>query len=252
MTRSQTIIAADADELAWKASELFKAAARACAEREGRFVVALSGGSTPRGLHRLLARPPALTEIPWQHTHLFWVDERCVPVSAPESNLGLAWKDLLGHIPLPRDHIHGVRGELASEQAAAQYHRELVRFFGLAAGELPIFDLVMLGVGTDGHTASLFPGMSTRHPANRLAVAVRGGTPALDRVTLTLPVLNRARQIVFLVAGREKAEMVQTLARGTRQDLPAAWIKPTLGEVIWLLDREAASLLAPPRLRWRW
>jgi 6-phosphogluconolactonase len=244
MPKTQTIIAADAADLAFRAAELFKAAARAHVDQRGRFVVALSGGSTPRGMHRLLASPPALTEVPWEHTHLFWVDERCVPASDPESNLGGAWRDLLQYLPLPRENIHFVRGDFPPEEAAEDYQLELSRFFELGEGEFPIFDLIFLGMGKDGHTASLFPGSSALIEESSMVVAVKGGIPNVGRITLTYPVLNRARQILFLVAGREKAEAVKALLEDDRPELPAARIKPLQGDVIWLLDQEAASLLA--------
>jgi len=244
MPRTQIIIAADADDLACRAAELFKNAARAYVDQKGRFVAALSGGSTPRGMYRLLASPPALTEVPWEHTHLFWVDERCVAPSDPESNLGTAWRDLLRYLSLPPENIHIVRGDFPPEEAADEYQMELTWFFQLGEGEFPIFDLIFLGMGKDGHTASLFPGQSGLHEESRLAMAVKGGTPDVYRTTLTFPVLNRARRIVFLVAGMDKAETVKALLEGAQPDLPAAKIKPLQGEVIWLLDQEAAYLLA--------
>jgi 6-phosphogluconolactonase len=244
MSGTQTIIATDADDLARRAVELFTAAAEARVQQTGRFVAALSGGATPRGMHRLLAGPPASAEIPWEHTHLFWVDERCVPASDPESNLGTAWRDLLRHLPLPPENIHFVRGDFPPEEAAEEYHMELIRFFQPGEGEFPVFDLIFLGVGTDGHTASLFPGQNALNEAHRLVTPVRGGIPNLGRITLTYPVLNRGRRIVFLVAGREKAEVAKSLLEGTAPELPAGKIKPVQGEVIWLLDQGAASLLA--------
>jgi 6-phosphogluconolactonase len=244
MPKTQTIIAADVDDLAFRGAELFKAAARANVDQRGRFVAALSGGSTPRGMHHLLASPPAVGEVPWEHTHLFWVDERCVPASDPESNLGSAWRDLLRHLPLPRENIHFVRGDYPPEEAADEYQTEMTQFFQLGKGEFPIFDLIFLGIGKDGHTASLFPGQRALHEESRLVIAVKGGVPNIGRTTMTYPVLNRARQIVFLVAGREKAETVRALLEGSQPELPAEKIKPLGGDVIWLLDQEAASLLA--------
>ena len=244
MPRTQIIIAANADDLAFRAAELFKSAARAHVDQRGRFVAALSGGSTPRGMYRLLASPPAVTEVPWESTHLFWVDERCVPASDPESNLGAAWRDLLGHLPLPPGNLHFIRGDFPPEEAAEEYQMELAWFFQLGEGEFPVFDLIFLGMGKDGHTASLFPGQSALHEASRLAMAVKGGTPNVYRITLTFPVLNRARRIVFLVAGMDKAETVKALLEGAQLDLPAAKIRPLQGDVIWLLDQEAASLLS--------
>jgi 6-phosphogluconolactonase len=244
MSHVQTIIAADADDLASRGAELFKAAARDYVDQRGRFVAALSGGSTPRGMHRLLASPPAITEVPWEHTHLFWVDERCVPASDDESNLGTAWRDLLRNLPLPRENIHFIRGDFPPEEAAEEYEMEITRFFQLGNGEFPVFDLILLGVGQDGHTASLFPGQKALNEENRLAIAAKGGIPDVWRITMTYPVLNRARQVVFLVAGVEKAETVKALLEGPQPELPAAKIKPVTGDVVWLLDQEAASLLA--------
>jgi 6-phosphogluconolactonase len=244
MSHVQTIIAVDAEDLASKGAELFKAAARAHVDQRGRFVVALSGGSTPCRMNQLLASPAAITEVPWEHTHLFWVDERCVPASDPESNLGAAWRDLLRYLPIPRENIHFVRGDFPPEEAAYKYQIEITQFFHLREGEFPIFDLIFLGVGEDGHTASLFPGLSTPDEENSLVIAVKGGTLNVARTTMTYPVLNQARRIVFLVAGREKAEMVKALLEGTQPELPAAKIKPLHGDVIWLLDEEAASLLS--------
>lgn len=243
MPKTQTIIAADIDDLAFRAAELFKAAARSNIDQRGRFVVALSGGSTPRGMHRLLAGPSAQIEIPWEQTHVFWVDERCLPAGDPESNLGSAWRDLLQYLPLPRENIHFVRGDFPPEEAADEYQMELTQFFQLGEGEFPLFDLIFLGMGKDGHTASLFPDASTLREESSMVVAVKGGTPNVSRITLTYPVLNRARRIVFLVAGREKAETVKALLEGARPELPAARINPFHGEVIWLLDQDAAALL---------
>ncbi len=242
MPKTEVIVVADADELAARAAGVFISAARAHVEQKRRFVVALSGGSTPRGMYRLLAASPALSEVPWERTHLFWADERCVPANHPESNFGAAWRDFLHVLPLPHENIHCIRGDFPPEEAAEAYELELRRFFQLGEGEFPIFDLVFLGVGKDGHTASLFPDAGAAPDESRLAMAVKGGTPNIGRVTLTYPVLNRARQIVFLVAGREKAEVVKALLEGTRPELPAARINPLNGEVIWLLGPGSGCL----------
>jgi len=242
MNKSRTIIAADVNDLAIRATELFKAAARANVDKTGRFVAALSGGSTPRGMYRLLASPPAITEVPWERTHLFWVDERCVPASDSESNLGTAWRDLLRHLPLPRENIHFVRGDFPPDEAADEYQMEIASFFQLGRGEFPVFDLIVLGMGKDGHVASLFPGQRVLEQ-NRLVIAVKGGTPNVWRTTMTYAVLNRAQQIVFLVAGIEKAETVKALLEGSQPEFPAGQIKPLGGDLLWLLDDEAASLL---------
>ena len=243
MPRPRTIITANALDFAFRATELFKSSARANVDQRGRFVAALSGGSTPRGMYRLLASSPTLGEIPWERTHFFWVDERCVPLSDAESNFGTAWREVLGRVPLPPENIHSVSGDHPPEESADEYQMEMTRFFNLGKGEFPVFDLVFLGMGKDGHTASLFPRHMALEEEKRLVVAVKGGTPDVWRITMTYPVLNRARQIVFLVSGIEKAEAVRALIEGSQTQLPAGKIRPVHGDVLWLLDREAASLL---------
>lgn len=191
----------------------------------------------------MLAAPPTVTAISWAKVHLFWVDERCVPADDPRSNFGTARKDFLSRVPIPEKNLHPAEGKSSPEKGAENYELELIRFFHLEEGEFPVFDLVFLGMGADGHTASLFPGDGALPEEKRRVVAVRGGMPFLNRVTMTLPVLNRARRIVFLAVGREKAETVKAVMSGDIPALPAGMIRPLEGELLWLLDQAAASRL---------
>lgn len=244
MTNKQTtIIESGFTDLANKGAEIFSRAAIESIEKRGRFAVAISGGSTPRVMHGMLAKEPYLSDIPWKKTHIFWVDERCVPENDPASNFGLARKDFLDRVPIPQNQIHPIPVEAYSEEGAGKYQRVLIDFFHLQKGEFPVFDLIFLGIGTDGHTASLFPGKSALNEMNRWVVAVKGGNPNVNRLTLTLPVINRGKQIVFMISGKKKASVVKNALKGIQSGLPAQLVKPIKGTLIWLLDREAASLL---------
>ncbi|MGD8490479.1 MAG: 6-phosphogluconolactonase [Anaerolineae bacterium] len=239
---AQVIVVPDPAALAAKAAERFAAAAQEAAPSRGRFGVALSGGSTPRALFRVLASEPYQGQIPWAQTHIFWGDERCVPPNDPNSNYYLAHETLLGHISIPPENIHRIRGELEPEAAARAYDRELQDVY---CGPRPRFDLVLLGLGRDGHTASLFPGSPALHEAEQLAVAVQAeyeDRPA-QRVTLTLPAIKTARQVLFLVAGADKSEIVRAVLEGPGGQLPAQMVSPTAGRFVWLLDAAAASQL---------
>jgi 6-phosphogluconolactonase len=212
----------------------------------GRFLLMLSGGSTPRPLYRLLADPGNVERFPWSATHVFWGDERAVAPDHPRSNYGQTNDVLLQHIPIPQGQIHRIRGEVSPAQSARAYAAELRRL--APAGHLwPRLDLVLLGLGSDGHTASLFPGSTfpVRHPQSTLAVSGNYGERPLARVTITPPVFNSARHVFFLVTGSQKA---QALARtlGTQRDRvqwPAQRIDPREGTVTWFVDRAAAAKL---------
>ncbi len=242
------LIKEDSTQLAMAAADIFVRTAIQSVEENGRFAVAISGGSTPRKMHRLLAEPPHVSKIPWDRTHLFWVDDRCVPGTHPASNYGAAKKDFLSRVPIPESQIHPIPRRMPPDESARQYQETITGFFHLSAGGVPAFDLIFLGMGTDGHTASLFPGATAlnnrnRNGKDRLAVAVKGGNPDIYRVTLTLPVLNHARNIVFLVSGKEKAPMLRTILNDPKKDLPAQQVQPGHGKLTWLTDRAAASLL---------
>jgi 6-phosphogluconolactonase len=236
------IITPDAEALASEAAQRFASLAREAVEHRGRYSVALSGGSTPASLYKLLASHLYRNRIPWQSVYLFWGDERCVPPSDPASNYRLAEETLIRRVPIPADNQFRIRGELAPDAAARHYGNVLQDFF---CGPRPRFDLVLLGLGSDGHTASLFPGSSTLVETEKLAVPVEAhyqDRPAW-RVTLTLPAINMARDVLFLVQGDDKAEIVQAVLEGPEASFPAQGVRPVAGQLTWLLDAPAASLL---------
>jgi 6-phosphogluconolactonase len=245
----QVIVLPDAAALAQEAAGRFFEQARQAVGSRGRFSIALSGGSTPEGTYRLLAREPYQSQVPWDGVHLFWGDERCVPPEDAASNYHMAHQALISHVPIPAENVHRIRGELSPQAAARAYRREMEDFF---CGPLPRFDLVLLGLGGDGHTASLFPGSDALEAVDKMALAVEAeyeDRPA-RRVTLTLPAINAARQALFLVSGEAKAGIVAQVL-GTRTvlgsragSLPAERVCPTAGELTWLLDEAAASGLA--------
>ncbi len=245
--KPQIVVKPDPNALALEAVERFTDLAAEAVGSRGRVSVALSGGSTPELFYRLLARAPYRGQIPWPHVHLFWGDERCVPPDQPGSNYRMAQEILIAAVPIPPDNVHRMRGELAPDAAAKAYVRELQDYF---CGPRARFDLVLLGLGRDGHTASLFPGSAALDETERLAVAVTadyGDRPA-QRVTLTPPAINAARHVWFLVTGADKAEIVQQVLEGAGEDLPARRIQPTAGRLTWLLDAGAASAVGwlPP------
>jgi len=233
---------ADAEAVAGEAAEeLAGAAARAVAER-GRFTLALAGGSTPRRLYALLASPdaPFRARVPWDRTHVFFGDERAVPPEHPDSNYRMAREALLAHVA-PAS-VHRIRAEQPG--AAEAYEAELRAFFGVPTGDdPPSLDLVLLGLGPDGHTASLFPGDAVLEEARRWVATTLGARLGTRRTTLTLPVLNRARAVVFLVAGPEKAGALRRVLAPEpgAELLPAARVRPDRGSVLWLADAAAAS-----------
>lgn len=239
---ANVVILPDPGALAHEAARRFVALAREAAESRGRFSAALSGGSTPGGLYRLLAEEPYRSQVPWEAVHLFWGDERCVPPDDPGSNYRLAEEILISQVPIPPENVHRVRGELEPSSAARDYEHEIQDFF---CGPHARFDLILLGLGEDGHTASLFPGSPALAETERLVVAataVYQDRPA-QRVTLTLPVLKSARQVLFLVAGSAKAGVVQAVLEGTDERLPAWQVQPGAGDLTWLLDAQAARLI---------
>jgi len=244
MTNKQTIIIeSNAAGLARKGAEIFSKAAKESVGMKGRFAVAISGGSTPRSMHSMLGEEPFYSDIPWDKTDIFWADERCVPKNHTDSNFGTAKKDFLDHVPIPKGHIHPMQGSLSHEEDALWYQQKLIKFFQRKEDEFPLFDLIFLGIGTDGHTASLFPRQSALNEMKRWVVAVKGGNPDVNRLTLTFPVINRGNQIVFMISGKKKASVVKTVLSGIQSGLPAQLVKPLKGTLVWLLDREAASLL---------
>jgi 6-phosphogluconolactonase len=242
MSARETILCADVAEVARRAAEEWIRACRDAVERSGRFTVALSGGNTPRSLYDLLAGAEFRDKIPWDRIHFFWGDERAVPADHPDSNYGMARAALLAKVPARQENIHRVETDRGAVKAAAAYEDTLREVFALGAGAWPSFDLMLLGLGDDGHTASLFPGSAALSEAKRLVVANFVEKLKSERITMTLPVLNRAATVVFLVSGAAKAKAVGDILRA-RAPLPAAQVDPLGGRLLWILDRDAAAFL---------
>jgi 6-phosphogluconolactonase len=234
----------DPDHLARAAAGLFTDRAQTAVAARGRFVVALSGGSTPTALYKLLATNEFSSQTDWKRIHVFWGDERCVPPDHPDSNYRLARQTLLDHVPIPAQNVHRVRGELEPAAAADEYAQEVRRFFGDAPAG-PRFDLIFLGMGDNGHTASLFPGSPIVRETSRWVMACYVGILQAWRVTLTPVVINAAAEVVFLVSGEGKARTLrQVLAKPHRPDiLPAQVVRPANGRLTWMVDAAAASQL---------
>ena len=239
-------IAPDAEALALLAAGEIAARVRAAAQSRGRCDLALAGGRTPRRAYALLAAAPLRDQVPWSLVHAFFGDERHVPPDHPESNYRMAREALLAHVPIPAGQVHRIRAEAVEAEAAARdYEAELRHALGLAPGALPRLDLVLLGMGADGHVASLFPGGEALSEARRLACASTIPRQRERRVTLTLPVLNAAAAVLLLVSGADKAERVAEVLEGRSPGLPAARLAPQ-GELLWLLDEAAAARLSRP------
>ncbi|MFZ5451006.1 MAG: 6-phosphogluconolactonase [Thermodesulfobacteriota bacterium] len=233
---------ADLSSLSRAAAELFARLAAEAVSTRGRFSVALSGGSTPRRTYEILAQPPFREEIPWDRLHVFWGDERCVAPDDPLSNARMVREALLAHVPLPRTQIHPIFCQTSPEAGARDYEVLLRDFFGEMR---PRLDLVFLGLGDNGHTASLFPGDAALAAKDRWTAAVHHPEAKLPRITLTAPLINQAAAVVFLVAGGAKAGALGEVLHGPHDPrrLPAQLIKPENGELYWLVDREAAARL---------
>ena len=237
-------ICADANGLAESTAQLVVEAANEAVEARGRFMLCLAGGETPRASYARLACSPYSARIPWDRTWIFFGDERAVPPDDADSNYRMAHEALLSRVPVAPAQVVRMRGEDAdAEAAAAAYAVALADAFGTRRGELPRFDLVLLGLGVDGHTASLFPNSPVLLERFRSVAAAHVAAAQIpERLTLTFPVLNAAARVLFLVTGAEKAKILRK-ALDERATLPATMVRPTDGELIWLVDRAAAALL---------
>jgi 6-phosphogluconolactonase len=224
------------------AAELFAAEARLAVMSRGRFTVLLSGGETPRTTYELLARAPLRDRIPWSKVHIFWGDERYVVPGDPRSNALMVHRALLDHVPVPTEQIHPIPYGPTPRESAVAYENLLRTFF---AGGPAGFDLVFLGLGVNGHTASLFPGTAAVAERERWVTEVYVTEQNLHRVTLTAPIINRASLVLFVVAGGDKAAIVRKVLEGPQDPhrIPAQLIKPVHGRLIWLLEQEAARLV---------
>jgi 6-phosphogluconolactonase len=233
----------DLESLSHAAAGLFVQQARQAVQAHGRFSVALSGGHTPRRTYELLAQPPFRDRVAWAQVHVFWGDERCVPPDDPRSNERMVREALLDHVPVPPAQIHPILCVQAPREAAEQYEAVLHDFF---AGRAPRFDLIFLGLGENGHTASLFPNTPVLEERQRWAAEVYVAEEDLYRVTLTAPAINQAAVVAFLVAGSAKAGILRAVLEGPSDPhrLPAQLIQPAQGELQWLVDQEASSLVS--------
>ena len=240
----EILICADAAELAQEAARRFAELAEVFVGSVGKFTVALSGGSTPRAMYSILAEKPFADSLPWRSIYFFWGDERCVPPDHADSNYRMANEALLAKIPVPRENIFRIPAEDADhERAAANYSATLRKFF---AEEWPNFDLVFLGMGADGHTASLFPGTAALRVKDRVAGANYVEKLQSWRITLTAEAINRALNIIFLVAGQDKAATLKEVIEGKRdlEKYPSQLIEPNYGSLLWMVDEAAASRLS--------
>ncbi|MGI8551084.1 MAG: 6-phosphogluconolactonase [Dehalococcoidia bacterium] len=218
-------------------------------QERGRCFIALAGGNTPSGLYSRLGRPPLVDQMPWTAVQIFFTDERCVGPDDPQSNYGMVKRTLLEPAPIPAENVHRIKGELDPDQAAAAYQAELEKSFGIASDAVPRFDFILLGMGPDGHTASLFPHTAALDIRDRLVAANWVPQMNTNRITLTLSVLNSAREILFLVSGEDKAEALQTVLEmpPNPDGLPSQLIQPPEGHVTWLVDRAAGAKLRQAR-----
>ncbi|HEV2135463.1 MAG TPA: 6-phosphogluconolactonase [Terracidiphilus sp.] len=241
------IVADDSASLAQRAAQHFVELAEQSVAARGRARMAISGGSTPKATFRLLGDPaqPWLARMPWDRIELFWVDERCVPPGHPDSNYRMTREALLDRVPLQPEQIHRMEGELDPEEGAARYESGLRNAFRLEGAETPAFDLVQLGMGPDGHTASLFPHTAALHELGRLAVANHVQNKDAWRITLTWPVINHARNVFFLIGGADKAAILREVFLGPRdvERLPSQLIHPSGDILTLILDKAAAALL---------
>lgn len=233
----------DYESMSTAAAELFADISILAIKERGVFCTALSGGTTPRLAYRMLAREPLRNRVAWDKVHVFWGDERCVPFDSPMSNAGMAHKILLSRVPVIKSNIHPIRCAHSPEKSASEYGTDLSNFF---AGN-PVFDLILLGLGENGHTASLFPGSPVLNDDGHIAASVFAS--GVYRVTITARIINLARHAAFLVSGSSKAGILKEVIEGRYEPtrLPAQLIKPVHGELHWIVDAEAASLLEKTR-----
>jgi len=244
-TAEVRVLTAPQDLFAAAAEEVVHSATEAVAQR-GRFTIALSGGSTPKSLYNLLATN-ARTTLPWDRMYFFWSDERHVPPTDPDSNYRMANEAMLSKVPVPTGNIYRFPAENPDASAAAEaYEATIQKFFQVQPGELPRFDLILLGLGPDGHTASLFPGTAGLQEKKRLVIANWVEKLKTYRLSFTYPMINAAQRIAFLVSGGDKATVVRSVLEENvpGEQYPAKLVQPTDGQLIWFLDRAAASGLS--------
>lgn len=227
------------------ASRIVDLAGRAVGERR-KFTIALSGGSTPKKLYELLASPAWQSRVPWDKTEFFWGDERYVPSTDPSSNFHMTQQAMLSHVNIPASNIHRVLTEKDAQEAASLYQKEIQRVVPAGSeGGLPQFDLILLGLGTNGHTASLFPYQPALHDKQKLVIAEYIGEVKMTRLTFSAALINAARQVMFVALGEDKATVVREVVAGVfdPERLPAQLIRPSGGKLVWVLDPASAAKL---------
>jgi 6-phosphogluconolactonase len=239
----------DGAAIARRAGDIFVEAAQSAVQRSGSFTVALAGGSTPKILYSLLAIDPGLrARLPWDKMQLFFGDERHVGPDDPQSNYKMASESMISKAPLKPAQVHRMKGEIPdAAQAAREYEQELQKHFQLADGQLPRFDLVLVGMGDEGHCLSLFPGTKALHPpAGRTVVSNWVGKLFTQRITITAPVANNATMILFTVTGKEKSLALKAVLEGPYEpeQLPSQLLQPTDGKLLWLVDQAAGAMLS--------
>jgi 6-phosphogluconolactonase len=232
----------DEDSLAVAAARFIARSLREVLDAQERATLVLSGGSTPRRIYRKLAEETS-SWTGWRRVHIFWGDERSVPPDHEASNYRMAKESLLLHGMIPELNVHRVKGEAPPGEAAGFYEEEIRRFFSLRSGELPRFDLILLGLGTDGHVASLFPHLAGGGDESASVTVTSGGVPRVERITLTMSCINHASRVAFIVSGKSKAAVVRSVLEEADPSLPATSVRPLRGETTWFLDGAAASLL---------
>jgi 6-phosphogluconolactonase len=233
-----------------RAAQYFVDGIRSAAAARGKARIAISGGNTPKPTFELLADPsqPYREQIPWNRLELYWVDERCVPPDHPDSNFRMTREAMLDQAPLEKTQIFRIQGELDPEESAAKYEFDIRQSFRLEGAELPVFDVVALGMGPDGHTASLFPHTEGLHEMMRIAIANHVLQKETWRVTLTSPVINRARDVFFLIEGADKVDALKAVFLGPYdpETYPSQLVRPADHRITLLLDPSAAAALPPP------
>lgn len=250
----QILVCPDAESVASQGTEIFVRSAAESIRERGRFTVALSGGSTPKRMFQLLSAPQNQARVDWTRVHLFWGDERYVPSDHPDSNFRMTMETLLSQIPIPPANVHRIRTELSpAEAVATNYETEIARFFADPGTHqrFPAFDLVLLGLGTNAHTASLFPHSPVLQETSHLVLADFVAEVNMWRITMTVPLLNAAREVVFLLSGRDKAAVLHDVLFGDYdpERKPAQLIQPTRGRLTWLIDSASAAELPPDSYR---
>lgn len=244
-------VSRSAEEANAEAAEFIRDLAKKAVAARGMFTIALSGGSTPKKLYALMASDEYREQFPWEKIEFFWGDERYVPSTDASSNFHMTQEAMLSKAPVSPERIHRVRTELPPEEAAGQYEDEVRRIVRLGENRCPAFDLVLLGLGTNGHTASLFPFQRALHEHERLVVSEYIDEVKMTRTTFTVPLINSAREILFISLGADKASVLKDVITGpyVPDKLPAQFIRPEQGRLTWLIDRDAASGLPKEILR---